>query len=139
VSFFPELYERFAQAGAWRVFEDVTPTLAVLRQRGLKLGVISNWDDRLRALLNSLKLADRFDGIVVSCEVGANKPAATIFEAAAQELGVPAPSILHVGDSFELDVLGARAAGLQAVQIARGAEAVRDSQIKSLLDLRALV
>jgi len=138
-SFFPELYERFAQAGAWRVFEDVSPTLAALRQRGLKLGVISNWDERLRPLLGSLELADRFDGIVVSWEVGANKPEPAIFEAAVEQLGVPAHSLLHVGDSFERDVLGARAAGLQAVQIARHAEAVRDRRIRSLLDLRALV
>src|SRR5262245_38546584 len=41
-TFFPELYERFAQPGAWRVFEDVLPTLAMLKERGVRLGVISN-------------------------------------------------------------------------------------------------
>jgi putative hydrolase of the HAD superfamily len=138
-SFFPELYERFAQAGAWRIFEDVAPTLAALRQRGLKLGVISNWDDRLRPLLKSLQIADQFDVIVVSCEVGASKPASAIFQAAVEQLGLPASTLLHVGDSFELDVLGARAAGLHAVQIERQAATGRGSQIKSLLDLRALV
>jgi putative hydrolase of the HAD superfamily len=138
-SFFPELYERFAQAGAWRIFEDVVPTLAALRQRGLKLGVISNWDDRLRPLLKSLQIADQFDVIVVSCEVGASKPASAIFRAAVKQLGVPACSLLHVGDSFAMDVLGARAAGLHAVQIERQAEAGHDSQIKSLLDLRTWV
>ncbi len=137
-SFFPELYERFAQTGAWQIFDDVVPTLVALRQRKLKLGVISNWDDRLRPLLKSLELADRFDVIVVSCEVGANKPAAAIFEAAAKQLGAPAGSLLHVGDDFELDVLGARAAGLQALQIEREAGALRDSQIPSLRDLLGL-
>lgn len=138
-SFFPKLYERFAQADTWRIFEDVAPTLAALREKGLKLGVISNWDERLRPLLKSLGLAGRFDGIAVSCEVGANKPEPAIFKAAVGQLGVPAPSVLHVGDSLELDLLGARAAGLQAVQIERDAEAAHDSQIRSLLDLRSLV
>ena len=117
----------------------MAPTLAALRQRALKLGVISNWDDRLRPLLKSLQIADQFDVVVVSCEVGASKPASAIFQAAVKQLGVPASSLLHVGDSFELDVLGARAAGLHGVQIERQAEAVHDGQIKSLLDLQALV
>jgi len=132
-SFFPELYERFAQASAWRIFDDVVPTLTALRQRGLKLGVISNWDDRLRPLLKSLRLADQFDRVVVSCEVGDSKPASVVFQVAVEQLGVPAGSILHVGDSFEMDVQGARDAGLNAVQIAR--DMGKPDSIKSLLDL----
>lgn len=136
-TFFPMLYERFAAAGPWRVFEDVLPTLSSLRQRGLKLGVISNWDDRLRPLLNSLQLADQFDCVVVSCEVGDSKPAFVMFHAAVEQLGVPADSILHVGDSFEMDVQGARTAGLKAMQISR--DMSRPGGIKSLLDLLALL
>src|SRR5262245_21359708 len=48
---FPELYKRFGQAAAWRTFDDVAPSLERLRRRGLKLGIISNWDERLRPLL----------------------------------------------------------------------------------------
>ena len=136
-TFFPKLYERFAQARAWRVFDDVAPTLAALRERGLKLGVISNWDDRLRPLLESLRFTDWFDSIVVSCEVGASKPAVAVFETAVQQLGVPADAILHVGDSFEMDVEGARNAGLNAVQIERNAS--HTAGIKSLRDLASLV
>jgi putative hydrolase of the HAD superfamily len=136
-TFFPELYERFAQGSAWRIYDDVAPTVAALSQRGLKLGVISNWDDRLRPLLKSLQLGDRFEIIVVSCEVGASKPAPAIFKVAVEKLGVPAAAILHVGDSLELDVEGARAAGLNAVQIKR--EAIQGDGIKSLLDLLTLV
>jgi len=138
-SFFPELYERFATAGAWRLFGDVLPTLAALRKRGVKLGVISNWDDRLRPLLRSLGIENQFDIIVVSCEVGASKPAPTIFAAAANRLGVPAHAILHVGDDFEMDVRGARAAGLGAAQVDRKTQAGLDGQIQSLLDLLALI
>lgn len=136
-TFFPELYERFAQASPWRIFDDVAPTLEALRLRGLTLGVISNWDDRLRPLLNALKLASHFEVIVVSCEVGASKPAAAIFGAAVKQLGVTAASVLHVGDSFEMDVQGAGAAGLNAVQIQR--DESQPGAIKSLVDLVSLV
>ena len=132
---FPDLYDHFTHAHAWRVFEDVTPTLRALSQRGLKLGVISNWDDRLRPLLHTLQLAGWFDSIVVSCEVGASKPERAIFEVAVRQLEVPAAAILHVGDSFEADVAGAEAAGLQGLQIDRQATNPGAAQIRSLLEL----
>ena len=132
---FPELYDRFTQASAWKIFEDVEPALLALRQRGLKLGVISNWDDRLRPLLHALRLSERFDAIVISCEVGASKPAPAIFVAAVKQLGVPATSILHVGDNFELDVAGANAAGLRGVQVDRRATVLGEAQISSLVGL----
>ncbi|MCU0783064.1 MAG: HAD-IA family hydrolase [Verrucomicrobia bacterium] len=106
-------------ASAWRSYADVEPTLTSLRRRGLRLGAISNGDDHLRPLQNQLKLAERFYSIVVSCEVGASKPAPAVVEAAARQPGIPARPILHVGDSFEMDVQGACAAGLQAAQIER--------------------
>lgn len=127
--FFPDLYERFAQPEVWHVFEDVVPTLKSLASKNIKLGVISNWDERLRGLLGSLKLDRYFQVVVISCEVGFPKPAREIFDLAIAELGVPAASILHIGDSWEADVLGARAAGFQALQIHRkvGATASNDS------------
>ena len=138
-TFFPELYERFAQASAWRIYADVGPTLTALAGRRLKLGVISNWDDRLRPLLNALGLTHSFGTIVVSCEIGASKPAPLIFQNAAARLRAPPETILHVGDSFEMDVQGARAAGFQALQIERKSKPLREGQIGSLLDLLALV
>ncbi len=55
-TFFEALYQRFEQPTAWRIFEDVRPVLAQLRKRGLRLGIISNWDDRLCRLLTNLDL-----------------------------------------------------------------------------------
>lgn len=136
-TFFPELYKRFARADAWRIYDDVVPTLEVLAARGIRLGVISNWDERLRPLLHSLKLAERFETIVASCEVGVGKPSSAIFQAAIRQLNSPANAVLHVGDSFEMDVTGARAAGFRATQIVRKAAASSDGQIRSLLDLLA--
>jgi putative hydrolase of the HAD superfamily len=133
-TFFDELYEYFTRRGAWHLYPDVIPTLKALRKRGVKLGIISNWDDRLPPLLRVLKLHSRFDAIVVSCETGCVKPARRIFRAAAKELKLPPQNILHVGDSFDLDVRGARAAGMQAVLLRRDSLA-RQNQIASLSEL----
>jgi putative hydrolase of the HAD superfamily len=138
-TFFAELYERFAQPEAWRLFDDVRPTLAALTARGLKLGVISNWDERLRGLLARLQLTAGFDSIVVSCEVGSAKPDPAIFAHAAASLNLPPAAIVHVGDSLEMDVEGARAAGFLPVQVARGAKSCGQSQVRSLFEVVSLI
>lgn len=134
-AFFPALYERFAQADAWRVYDDVLPALDWFRRRGFRLGVISNWDDRLRPLLANLGLADRFDTIVVSVEVGRPKPAPEIFRWAATALGLDPATILHVGDSPAEDFSGATSAGFRAVLLQRGARAGSPETIRNLADL----
>ena len=120
-TFFPKLYERFARPETWHVFDDVWPTLNALATRGLRLGIISNWDERLRPLLRRLRLSGFFETIVISCEAGSVKPARILFDQAASGFRLPPGSILHVGDSLENDVRGAEAAGFQALQIHRGA------------------
>jgi len=117
--FFPAVYERFAQPDVWRVYDDVFPTLKALQARGLKLGIISNWDERLRPLLHRLGLADFFACQVISCEAGATKPDPRLFQQAATALGVAPGELLHVGDSHPLDVVGAESAGAQARQVER--------------------
>lgn len=114
-AFFDELYNRFATPDAWRVFDDVRPALSRLKARGLKLGIISNWDERLRPLLNVLELGQFFDAIVISHEVGSCKPAPEIFREAVRRLGIPAERALHVGDSETEDVHGARAVGMKSI------------------------
>ncbi len=113
-TFFEALYDRFALPGAWRVFPDVIPTLQAMTARGLKLGVISNWDRRLFGLLRDLGLSRFFAAVTVSCEAGACKPSRAIFRIAAARLGLPSAAILHVGDDVEKDLRAAQAAGFQA-------------------------
>lgn len=138
-TFFSELFERFAQPDVWHIFDDVQPAFEALKSRGLQLGVISNWDERLRVLLRRLGLDRWFDTIVVSCEVGFPKPSPVIFERAARNLGVPPVSMLHVGDSPEMDYLGARSAGFHALRIRRGSEPPRDGDIGTFAELPARV
>jgi len=116
---FEELFEIFAHAGVWQVFPHVEETLREARSRGLHVGVISNWDERLRPLLDEIGLARYFDSMTISCEVGAEKPSAEIFQAALRAAGVAANEALHVGDGYEEDVRGAEAAGMAAVLLNR--------------------
>jgi len=134
-TFFAEIYDRFAQAEAWRIYDDVLPVLDQLAARGVRLAVISNWDERLRDLLRRLRLDARFEAIVVSSEVGHAKPDRAIFDQAAVKLGLPASQILHIGDSEEMDLHGARAAGFKALQIRRGASAPGPDHLQSMLEL----
>lgn len=138
-TFFPELYDRFSEPDAWRVFADVRPTLDALDSRNVKLGVISNWDERLRGLLRAFKLDQHFDTLAISCEIGSPKPSPVIFEEAAIKLGLPANAVLHVGDSLEMDVVGARRAGFHALRIDRNASKPAVETMISLAELPARI
>jgi putative hydrolase of the HAD superfamily len=142
-TFFEALYARFADPEAWRIYEDVQPALEELSARGVPMGLISNWDERLHPLLRSLRLHDYFRAITVSCEVGYTKPAHQIFDVAAARLGIAKERILHVGDNRELDIDGARLAGFQALRLQRDrgeqAAVVSDRYIKSLRELLPLM
>jgi putative hydrolase of the HAD superfamily len=134
-TFFEPLYERFSAPDAWRIYDDVRPTLERLAAQGLKLGIISNWDERLRPLLRALELERYFGVAVISCEAGQPKPGSGIFEAAVAALGLAPGAVLHVGDSLELDVRGATRSGLQALLLDRSAEKAAPGQIRSLREL----
>jgi putative hydrolase of the HAD superfamily len=116
-----ELRARFAEPAAWVVFPDVPPALAALRGNGHRLAIVSNWDSRLPLLLERLGLAPAFDTIVVSALERVEKPDPRIFRRALERLGAAPSQALHVGNSPELDIAGARAAGIAAVLIDRGA------------------
>jgi REG-2-like HAD superfamily hydrolase len=113
------LIDHYAHAGAWSVAEGALELAIDLRARGTKVGVLSNWDRRLRPLLHELGVAAHLDAIVVSAEEGHEKPHPQIFRNACQRLEVQPDRAVHVGDSAEDDVVGARMAGLGAVHFGR--------------------
>lgn len=114
-----ELYDRFGHAEAWEVFPEVSEVLQSLQAMGLRLAVVSNWDERLPLLLERLGLESRFEVIIYSALVGAEKPLPVIFNRAVEHLQVLPEQILHVGDRRKDDSEGARAAGLQALHLDR--------------------
>jgi putative hydrolase of the HAD superfamily len=120
---FSTVYNRFTRAAAWRLFEDVRPALTQIRARGIKIAVISNWDDRLEPLLADLGILHFFDHISVSGKLGRHKPDIEIFRHSIRALGIAPMAALHVGDSFREDVQGAQTAGMRAVRIRRNTPA----------------
>jgi putative hydrolase of the HAD superfamily len=107
------------QSLEFSVYDDVWPALDALRGRDLRLVVVSNWDVSLADVLKRVGLANRFDGIVTSSEVGARKPAAAIFQRALRLAAVTPDRAVHIGDSLLEDVEGARAAGVDAFLLRR--------------------
>jgi putative hydrolase of the HAD superfamily len=121
----------------FRAYPEVPDVLARLRAGGARLAVVSNWDVSLHDVLERTGLRPLVDAVVISAELGVAKPDPAIFRAALQRLGATADGAVHVGDSLEHDVAGARAAGLEAVLVARNGavapEGVR--AVRSLADL----
>jgi putative hydrolase of the HAD superfamily len=135
---FTRLYEHFTQAQAWLVFDDTLPLLREAKARGVPVVVVSNWDARLPALLDTLELTGHCHAVVGSFAVGAEKPSPEIFAHARAALPrvIPPERILHVGDSWREDIEGALAAGLQAIHLDRSGGLPRaDNRIRSLREL----
>lgn len=118
-----ELTEALMASIAFRVFPDVGFALGAARTRGTRLVVVSNWDISLRNVLEGLEILDMLDGIVISAEFGVGKPDPAIFQYALQVAGVPARRAVHVGDSLDEDVAGARSAGITPVLMRRDGSA----------------
>jgi putative hydrolase of the HAD superfamily len=100
-------------------FPDVRPALEYARARGQRLVVVSNWDISLHEVLERTGIAALVDGIVTSAEAGAPKPAPEAFVRALALAGCGPDDALHVGDSLEEDIVGARNAGIQPVLLRR--------------------
>lgn len=127
--YFDEVFRAFAQPGLWRVFGDTWPALERLEAEGIGCGILSNWDERLYPVLEGLDLADRMNPVVISQEVGAEKPHPSIFQAAEQACGFSGKEIALIGDDPELDGAGARQAGWRFLQLDRP-----DHDLVDLLD-----
>lgn len=112
-NYFEEVYQHYAHGDAWCLPDGAYRTLHDLKDAGVKLAVVSNFDTRLRKLLKDLNISDVFDAIVVSSEVGYEKPAPEIFKIALDQIGVEASKAVHVGDDETADKAGANAIGLE--------------------------
>jgi putative hydrolase of the HAD superfamily len=116
-AYFAELFTFFGNPANWEVDPIAPVTLQALRDRGLKLGIISNFDYRLYGILDGLGLAGYFDSITISSEAGFAKPAPEAFLIAMAKHSVAPGEAMHVGDSARMDVDGALAVGIAGVLI----------------------
>jgi len=103
----------------WIEYPDARPLLDDLRGRDLGIGLISNATDLARKVMDNLDLTRLFDPIVISSEVGFRKPDRRIFQLAAKKAKIPPSRIIYVGDRFAVDVVGAKAAGMNAILVDR--------------------
>ncbi|SRR5579883_110299 len=118
-AFFAALYAHFATAAPWVVYPDVLPALERWQQMGVPLGVLSNFDSRIYAVLKALNLAAFFASVTISTEVGVAKPDPQIFAIALQKHHSPPAAAWHIGDSFEEDYQAAKTAGLRGIWLRR--------------------
>jgi putative hydrolase of the HAD superfamily len=116
---FEHLWNHFAQASSWRTFPDVPAAWRRLRQRGCRLGIASNFDDRLDRLCRQLDPLSDADVVCHSAGLGYAKPDPRFFGQAAHRLGLRPPQILFVGDDRRLDHDAARGAGFAALWLSR--------------------
>ncbi|XP_073139487.1 uncharacterized protein [Henckelia pumila] len=105
--YFEEVYEHYANGDAWHLPDGAYETILCLKDSGVKMAVVSNFDTRLRKLLKDLNVLDLFDSVIISSEVGYEKPDGKIFRAALE-----ASKTVHVGDDEKADKEGANAVGI---------------------------
>jgi putative hydrolase of the HAD superfamily len=124
-NFFEVAYEHFAEAGVWELYPEVLEVLERLRLH-FQLAVISNFDGRLRFILQHLGISNYFSYIFISSELGADKPDPEIFRRALNLIDLNANEVLHVGDDPERDWKAAKAAGLSVFRLDRPKNSLRD-------------
>ena len=115
--FFESLFGVMGRPQSWREVPGARSLLLRLRSLCWATAIVSNFDRRLPNILQGLGLAELFDAVVLCSDVGAAKPEAAIFHRALERLQVPASRAVVVGDDEELDIEGARAAGLRAINV----------------------
>jgi putative hydrolase of the HAD superfamily len=114
------LWESFIGPRFFGLYPEVPAVLASLTAAGYRLGIISNWEPRLELLCRNHGLAERFGFVLASEAEGFAKPGPHLFRRALELAGVDPTRAVHVGDSYEHDVLGATALGIGAILLDRG-------------------
>jgi putative hydrolase of the HAD superfamily len=124
-NFFEVAYEHFAEANVWEVYPEVNGVLEKLQPR-FQLAVVSNFDGRLRFILEHLGISKYVAHVFVSSEMGADKPDPEIYRRALKLMNLKPTEVLHVGDDPERDWKAATAAGLSIFQLDRPKNSLRD-------------
>ena len=124
-NFFEVAYEHFAEAGVWELYPEVPGVLDELRPR-FQLAVISNFDGRLRFILQHLGITKYFTDVFISSELGADKPDPEIYRRALKLIHLSPEEVLHVGDDTERDWKAAKTAGLSVFRLDRPRNSLRD-------------
>ena len=136
---FETLWKYFEQSSSWVVFDDAAETWYALEQRGLRMGLASNFDQRLEVLASNLAPLDRTNLIFHSAALGCRKPGLSFFRRIEEQLGVDPVEILLVGDNLESDYGAAREADWCACWLRRGHSSPSHGQLSDLRELVPLI
>jgi REG-2-like HAD superfamily hydrolase len=123
------------ESAVFSLYDDTLACLDRLREAGVRMAIVSNWDNSLHRTLRMFALTDYFEHVVASLEEGVEKPKARIFQIALERAGVQPGEALHVGDNPVDDWQGARNVGMRALLIDREATERSDVRITSLHQL----
>jgi len=124
-AFFEAVYGHFAEPGVWDLYPEVIEVLETLHRR-CQLAVVSNFDGRLRMILEHLGVSKFFAHVFLSSELGADKPDPEIYRRALRLSGARPNETLHVGDDPVRDWEGGSAAGLEVFRLERPRNSLRD-------------
>jgi putative hydrolase of the HAD superfamily len=133
-----ELHAYHMTNNLWEHVPEAVPgVLAGLREAGLRLVVVSNANGTLCQMFRRLGLEQYFTCILDSCDEGVEKPDPRLFRIALERSGADASTTIHVGDLYEIDVVGARAAGIRGVLLDEGGlyEDVDCPRLRALTEL----
>jgi putative hydrolase of the HAD superfamily len=129
---FEELFEHFAKPAHWRCEPHLPELLVALDMHGCKVGMASNYDNRLRRVAAGIAPLAAIKSVIISSEVGWRKPARQFFSALCSSVDLPPDAVLHVGDDPENDYQGALSAGCQAALLTPGTSPSATRSIRNL-------
>lgn len=139
--FFERVFQVFEDPHSWALFPETHAVLTRLREEGLELGILSNFDSRLFPVMRGLGIDGFFDTVTIASLAKAAKPASKIFEIALEKHALDPDEAMHVGDSVRDDLEGATKAGLTGVLLDRTGrtQALGGHVIRTLEELLPLV
>lgn len=137
-----ELHEYHRDRNLWEyVPAGVIPALEAMNRLGLRITVVSNANGTLCAHMDRLGLSRYVHCILDSCDLGVEKPDPRLFEIALERSSADAATTIHVGDLYQVDVVGARAAGIRGVLLDENGlyDGVDCPRVRSLAELVARI
>lgn len=137
-----QAFNLFATKECWKVKDHADQVLSQIKNKfpSLKLGVISNGDDRLNGLLEDLGLSKSLDFVIDSYTAGFSKPSKQIFDLAIERTNTKdRKSALHVGDELQTDYIGAKSAGWNSILLGQCEQVPQEHQISSLSQLLNMI
>lgn len=137
---FEEIYVFLSDPAAWELYPDTIESLEKLKSEQFSLAIVSNWNSSLRKVVDGLNLTHYFEFVIASAEAGSKKPSPKIFQLALERAGVEPSRAVHIGDTYQADILGARRAGIRGIMLDRRAGEHKDHEaITSLCELYPLL